>query len=333
MEKIVAVRFGMEKAHDVNEAWFAAIGIQKSYPFNIFTSRKLLSFLGPVNQLFGVINNLFLPKADLYLLTSLGCTISVVFKKKLFNRKIISITSDTFFRDLDSANWLKKKYMLWLVKHIDAIIATSEMMKELACKYTSVPVQVVYPYCDTTKFLKIKPDYTSKNLCSIGIGTNTKGTDLLLETFATVQQTIPESKLFVPGDTAMYPKISEADGVIAPGITDIVPYLTKSSLYLNTSRHESFGVNILEAMSSALPVIVTDHCGAAEIVRKVDKSLVVSVNSKVIAEKAISLLNQPKKLALLGEQCRKEAKKYTKEKSCNEFKKAFTELTAHLLNS
>jgi len=98
---------------------------------------------------------------------------------------------------------------------------------------------------------------------------------------------------------------------------------------MNTARIEPFGVNIVEAMCAGLAPLVSKHCGAAELVRKVDPWLVTSLDPKKIAQKAAALQKGDKKKRL-GKKARKVGMQYTKEKSIREFKKAYTALLRSL---
>jgi len=319
---MLGIRLGEARAHWVNETWFKEIGVSRSIPFNYFTSRKAYK-LGSLNQLFGLIYSFFIPKAKTYVLTSTGCTITTLFKKNLYKSKIISLNSDTFFRDLPNANWVARKYMMWLSKHVDGMISTSHMMKRLAKEYITGPHEIVYPFCNVKKFSKIKINYKSPHICSIGTGIRTKGTDILFEVFKIYNKSFPKSKLYVCGFTEPIARLKKTSNIILPGVVDPVPYLAKSGLYINSSRHESFGVNIIEAMCAGIVPIVTDRCGAAEIVRKVDPWLVTSLDPKEIARKAIQLQKDINKKKYLGAKARKIASTYTEKKSVKDFKKAF----------
>ena len=300
-------------------------GIKRSVPFNFFTSQKAYR-LGSLNQLFGLIYSFFIPTARTYILTSSGCMITVVLKKKIFKSKVISLNSDTFFRDLAKAKWFRRRYQLWLIKHIDGMISTSYMMKRLASKFIDVPHEVVYPFCDIKKFSRIKPNYSNVNICSIGTGIATKGIDILYEAFEIYNTSFPKSKLYVCGYKDYISHLKKQNNTVLTGFADPVVYLAKSGFYINTSRHESFGVNIIEAMCAGLPTLVTNRCGAVETVRKIDPWLVTSLDPKEIARKAIALQKNTKKKRLFGRKGKKIAKAFTKEKSVREFKKAFSRM-------
>ena len=325
MRNIIGVHYGSKTAHPANEAWMRAVGVRIFVPFNFFTSQFMYK-LGSLNQLFGLVYSLFIPKADTYFLTSTGCAITVILKKKLFGSKIVTINSDTFYRDLRNARGIRKLYMRWLAWHIDGMVSTSYMMKKLADPYIQSPHKMVYPYCDVKKFSKIKSKYQSADICSIGTGITTKGTDILFEVFAHYKKKFPKSKLYVCGSREWIKHLKAPKDVVLPGLVDPKSYLAKSGIYINTSRHESFGVNIVEAMCSGFAPLVTDRCGTAEIVQKIDPKLVTSLDPKEIAMKAVTLQKNIMRKKELGKKAKKLGIQFTKEKSIKGFKKAFDEI-------
>lgn len=325
MEEKIGIRYGGPAAHQVNEAWFRSVGVKKVYPFNFFTSRWMYRLHG-LNQIIGFIHSLFIPRANIYLLTSPGSAIAAIMKKKMFGAKIISFNSDTFFTDLGKAKGLRKLYMNWIIKHLDGMISTSYLMKRLAEKYVAIPHEVVYPYCDVKKYVKVTSDYKSSNICTIGTGINTKGTDIMYKVFERFNKKFPKSKLYVCGHKDYIAHLKKPNNTVLTGVVDPAAYLAISGVYINTSRHESFGVNIVEAMCAGFAPLVTNKCGAAEIVEKVDKELVTSLDPKEIAQKAISLQKNVRKKIMLGKKARKMGIKFTKKRSVEEFKIAFRKI-------
>jgi len=311
--------------HPVNESWMRAVGTTQFRPFNFFPSSFMRKFSWG-NQLFGFLYSFFIPSARTYLLTSTGCAISVIFKKKLLGSKIIAINSDTFYRDLRAAKGIRKWYMLWLAKHIDGMVSSSYMMKRLARPFISCPHAVVYPFCDVKKFSKLRCSPKSFHICSIGTGINTKGTDILFEVFAHYKKVFPQSKLYVCGNKDTINHIKAPKDTVLPGQCDPGPYLAKSGIYINTSRHESFGVNIIEAMLAGYAPLVTNRCGVAEILKKIEPMLITSLDPKEIAKKAIALQKNLKKKTALGKKAKKIALRFTKERSVKEFRSAFNQV-------
>lgn len=332
MKNIIGIRSGLDKPHKIHQIWFESIGIKKTYPFNMTSSRKILWTLRSLNQILGFTNSIFLPNAKYYLVESTGCVSAVILKKKLFGSKIIAINSDTFYADLEKARGIKKTYMFWLAKHVDGLVSTSSMIKELANKFIDKPNKVVFPFLNVNKFKKINPDYKSNNICAIGLESHTKGTDILFRAFKKLHEKNKTTKLFVCGHKELLKNIKVPVGCELPGFVNPVPYLKKSSIYINAAKFEAFGVNILEAMCAGIPTIVTNRCGASEIVKKIDDRLVVESDVNQITKIAFELQNDFKLRGRLGKKLKQEALKYTKQKSTLYFRKTVFELIKNIKN-
>ena len=57
---------------------------------------------------------------------------------------------------------------------------------------------------------------------------------------------------------------------------DVPNVLNEVDIYLITSKHESFGVSVIEAMASRIPVVATDVPGFAEIIVNNETGIIVS---------------------------------------------------------
>ena len=75
------------------------------------------------------------------------------------------------------------------------------------------------------------------------------------------------------------------------------------------SRHESFGMVAAEASSAGLPVVVTDRCGVAELLR--DSALVVPYDQDAIAAAVRRVLTEPGLADTLSRAGQATARRYT----------------------
>ncbi len=100
-----------------------------------------------------------------------------------------------------------------------------------------------------------------------------KRVDLLVEALARVKKEIPSALLLLVGDNKSNPSLvkqasairrrAKALGVgddvcFAGRVKDVAPYFRVADVYTSASLHEGFGVPLVEAMASGVPVVASD---------------------------------------------------------------------------
>ena len=282
-------------------------------------------FITPITQFFSVLSALYTPRADTYFLEGFNCIIPAWLHKRK-GTKIIMINSDTTF--IVSKDWRGIKQWLFrkLLPSVDGMISTSTYIKEIADKAHKVPNYVVNPYVGA-KFFNVK-SRGGNNLIQIGGLRDGKGTDLLLKTFDLVRKKL-HNKLICAGPVLekQYAKAYQDNHITVTGWTDKPEiFLAQAGYYVNLSRHDSFGVSVLEAMAAGVIPIVSEQCGAKDVVRQLDTGLIVPLDPKRAAQAILSLEKNPKKKQELSVKGRILAKTYTREKCMKQFLLAFTKL-------
>jgi glycosyltransferase involved in cell wall biosynthesis len=109
-------------------------------------------------------------------------------------------------------------------------------------------------------------------LLYVGRVAGNKRVDLLVEALAKVKQARPNAVLLVVGDHDSNPAFNEvttkirqratelgvSDDVIFTGrVDDLPPYYRLAHVYASASMHEGFGVPLIEAMASGVPIVTT----------------------------------------------------------------------------
>ena len=153
-----------------------------------------------------------------------------------------------------------------------------------------------------------------------------KGVDTLIEAWEEVNKQIPAALLILIGpdsfdgfDTDSAPYIKFANemkktvyekklNIKFIGRSDEVPlFLRASDLFVLPSRREGFGNVLVEAMSTGLPLILTEMDGIAyDLISNGEHGFVVN-DSKELAEKVIFLLKSDKILIEMGQRARQRA--------------------------
>lgn len=277
-----------------------------------------------------------------YLVESVFALTYPVMKKKILRNKcnIIFRCNSNLFSDEPKryfqGSYFTKKYIKFLLKNVDGIIAVSKMVAEdgrIKCAKEigrEINTRVVYSFMNPSRWTNVKPDLKHRNFLNIGYIRHHKGMDVLLKTFEIIRKKYPESKLFLAGtsqsDLEKY-GLRPDDNVIALGyVADMEKYMSQCAFYFATPRYEPGPSASIEAMCAGLVPIVNQFTGHKDHVEQVNKDLIIeSSNPNIIAQRVISIMNR-KDIEELSEKSIKVAMNYTKDKMLIEFIKAFGDL-------
>ncbi len=110
----------------------------------------------------------------------------------------------------------------------------------------------------------------------------------------------------------------------------IIDYYHTADVYVSSSKHESFGKVLIEAMAAGLPIVATATTGSQEIVKDGINGFLVPIgDSKALAKKVLYLLNNPEKAKEMGENGRRMVKdRFNQEKIIEEIIKFWQDLCA-----
>ena len=90
---------------------------------------------------------------------------------------------------------------------------------------------------------------------------------------------------------------------------ELVNYYHAADVYVSSSKHESFGKVLIEAMAAGLPVVATATTGSQEIIKDGLNGFLVPIgDSQALARKILYLLNNPAKAKEMGENGRRMVK-------------------------
>ena len=159
-----------------------------------------------------------------------------------------------------------------LLKQFDQVIATGATSKMIQ-KQTDINVLTVNPGVDTALFSPNPPDDDASDtftILSVGRFVPIKNYSMLIDVFAGIVHDHPEAELVLVGDGPLRNKLESQvsdlgieDSVSFPGYIphqELPKYYNEADLFVLSSKHESFGMTLLEAMSCGIPV-VAPHVG------------------------------------------------------------------------
>ena len=205
----------------------------------------------------------------------------------------------------------------WILRRADVVFSISKALTEACSRYAQVPI-VQNPFgIDASVFrpgTSERPFPTGTLVFGTikGLGP-IYGTDVLLRSFARAVQLLPEVPLglLICGDgpeRSTYQDLSRslgiADRTVLTGrlVMDQVPaHHRMIDVFANLSRSESFGVSVIEASATAVPVVATRVGGLPEVVIEGVTGLLVPVDDvEATAAAFVRLAHDPDLRAALG---------------------------------
>ena len=240
------------------------------------------------------------------------------------------------------ANLYNNTFLRLLLKMADKIIITqpkyldySKYLKKYEDKVVVLPNAV-----DISKFKKINVKKEKNSLFFLSVLDEFhryKGLDYLLESIKEVKKKIPSIKLYIAGKGKLleeYKQLSINLGIDKKIIflgyvsdEDLIKYYNQCEVFILPSidHNEGFGIVLLEALACKTPVITTDIVGIADEIKDNNCGIIVEPkNSTQLSESIIELLDNKKKIKLMGENGRKLVeKKYTWKKVAKYVEKVY----------
>lgn len=165
---------------------------------------------------------------------------------------------------------------------------------------------------------------SQKKIVTVSRLAKVKNIDKIIEAFAIVEQKHPDWTLEIYGSgnqraylLSLIEKLNLQDKVFLKGLTtNVGDKLDEADIFVHASRHEGFGLSILEAMSHSLPVVTTDcPCGPKDIITDGENGFLVHVDDiEAMAEKLEYLISNPSKRQEIGEKAYLRSRDFTVDK-------------------
>ncbi len=201
----------------------------------------------------------------------------------------------------------KLKYILnrWFLETVDkaeVIIVVNNFTRRAYEGITNPKKIKVIPYGVNIEKFPYTPPPKNNGILTLGGLYKRRGIHHLVEAMPKIVKEFPDAKLHIAGDgpqklnlIRLSKKLGVKDNIIFHGL---VPHSKVSELYKTCrivvlpSLHESFGLVILEGMSSGRPVVATNAVGPKEIVINGKTGYIVPMgDSDALAEAICELLS------------------------------------------
>ncbi len=147
----------------------------------------------------------------------------------------------------------------FILSKADSVRVVSEKIKkQVESVGVNAPIHVLPIYIDISRFKNIvRLSHDNKTILWIGRFEDEKDPLLALE----IIKKVPNAKLIMLGSGSLEATLrdkSKGLQVEFPGWQDTVSYLAQADVVLCTSKHESWGASIIEALAAGVPVVAPD---------------------------------------------------------------------------
>lgn len=189
--------------------------------------------------------------------------------------------------DMTTQHFIKRAIARFVLPHADSVRVVSERVRQqVQAMGVRVPTTVLPVFINLERFKNIKRTPDEKPLILwVGRFENEKDPFLAIEIFEKAQKTVPDAKLIMLGEGSLEERLKiTASGLSVefPGWQDTLSYLARAHVVLSTSRAESWGASIVEALAAGVPVVAPDvgiakEAGATIASKEELASVVISV--------------------------------------------------------
>ncbi len=241
-----------------------------------------------------------------------------------------------FYKGAPLANWLLYYPVEWLcswwtdtlitINDEDYHIASEKLHAKCTVQTPGVGVALEkFTGCDANQEeMRRSLEIASENriLTYVGELNRNKNQSSLLDMLTQLRKTHPEAKLMLVGSGPCLQELTEKaktlgleKNVIFTGFRSDVPQLLKASdIAVASSIREGFGLNIIEAMASGIPVVAYDNRGHRTIIEDGINGFLVPQGDHVAMAKWVqALLEQPDLAAAITAAAQERVKQYSAE--------------------
>ena len=182
-------------------------------------------------------------------------------------------------------------------------------------------------YCHPEKVRKLRKKHQNrKTIINVGRQDPSKDYSTLYKAISLIYDDYKRLVFWQAGNKDYLPGKIKADEnlvLISSGKVKqekLVDYYHASDIYVSSSKHESFGKVLIEAMAAGLPIVATATTGSQEIIQDGINGFLVPIgDSSALARKVLYLLNNPEKAREMGNNGRQMVKeRFNQEKIIGE---------------
>jgi glycosyltransferase involved in cell wall biosynthesis len=162
--------------------------------------------------------------------------------------------------DLDSQSLWRRAIAHFVLRRASSVRAVSKhVAAQVRATGTKAHIHVLPIFLDIERFRALpRRPHEGHMLLWIGRFEKEKNPEDALRVLREVRANIPDATLIMVGSGSMLEQVKRAAGelpVTFPGWADPAKYLPQADVVIATSRYESWGASIIEALAAGVPVV------------------------------------------------------------------------------
>ena len=185
------------------------------------------------------------------------------------------------------------------------VVSVSQTLRDITNQFHNVPSSTIPNFIDTQEFRGPELIRSKNPFIVLGVGDliERKQFNILIKAFAEMLKSIPSAQLRIVGNGPLKTDLENLSSelqifemVTFTGVLSkeaVANEYRRANILVQTSKAESFGITLIEALFSSLPVISFSHKAAIEILSKCSGGYLVPMNDIVaLSEMMISVFNR-----------------------------------------
>ena len=165
--------------------------------------------------------------------------------------------------DLRVQSLFRRRLAHFLLRRANSVRVVSEKLREqVHATGTKASVHVLSIYVDVNRFKNLVPTpHSQKTILWVGRFEHEKYPLSAVSVFQEVRAKGIDAKLIMLGTGSLERELRQLAGTLPiefPGWQDPKPYLQVANVVLCTSKRESYGASVLEALAAGIPVVAPD---------------------------------------------------------------------------
>ena len=229
--------------------------------------------------------------------TYLGGYMAQIVKKRFGSPYLLTLHETTFLTDTIPSH--HEEIVKDALAEADEVIAVSKALaQKVEEKYSHNPI--VVPNFINFELFKPSSEKNEKfTFIYVGDLIERKNVELLIDSFSKVNRFIPDSELVIIGDgpyIGVLKKLCKVKGINTRvrfkerlGQKKVARELGRSHCFVLPSRAETFGIVLVEALASGIPVISTTSGGSSDIVNEKNGILLSAFSSDEMSSAMLSI--------------------------------------------